>query len=64
MSQFIEMFGDSSVVRLEDKIATQSGGTPNTKKLKYYEGGNIPWLSSSEVYHSRRFRQLICKVDS
>lgn len=48
-SQFIEMFGDSSVVRLEDKIATQSGGTPNTKKLKYYEGGNIPWLSSSEV---------------
>ena len=43
------MFGDSSVVRLEDKIATQSGGTPNTKKLKYYEGGNIPWLSSSEV---------------
>ena len=49
MSQFIEMFGDSSVVRLEDKIATQSGGTPNTKKLKYYEGGNIPWLSSSEV---------------
>lgn len=49
MSQFIEMFGDSSVVRLEDKIATQSGGTPNTKKLKYYEGGNMPWLSSSEV---------------
>lgn len=48
-SQFIEMFGDSSVVRLEDKIATQSGGTPNTKKLKYYEGGNMPWLSSSEV---------------
>lgn len=48
-SQFIEMFGDSPMVKLEDEIKTQSGGTPNTKKQEYYEGGNIPWLSSGEV---------------
>ena len=32
-----------------DYIATQSGGTPNTKKSEYYDGGDIPWLSSGEV---------------
>lgn len=49
MSQFIEMFNDSPLVRLEDHIETQSGGTPNTKKSEYYDGGTIPWLSSGEV---------------
>lgn len=49
MSQFIEMFSDSRMAKLEDNIKTQSGGTPNTKKQEYYEGGNIPWLSSGEV---------------
>ena len=48
-SQFIEMFNDSPLVRLEDHIETQSGGTPNTKKSEYYDGGTIPWLSSGEV---------------
>lgn len=48
-SQFIEMFQDSPLVRLGDHIETQSGGTPNTKKGEYYDGGTIPWLSSGEV---------------
>ena len=43
------MFNDSPLVRLEDHIETQSGGTPNTKKSEYYDGGTIPWLSSGEV---------------
>lgn len=49
MSQFIEMFKDCPIVKLEDNIKTQSGGTPNTKKQEYYNGGDIPWLSSGEV---------------
>ena len=49
MSQFIEMFKDCPIVKLEDNIKTQSGGTPNTKKQVYYNGGDIPWLSSGEV---------------
>ena len=48
-SRFIEMFGDTTKVILGDYIATQSGGTPNTKKSEYYDGGDIPWLSSGEV---------------
>ncbi len=48
-SQFIEMFKDCPIVKLEDNIKTQSGGTPNTKKQEYYNGGDIPWLSSGEV---------------
>lgn len=43
------MFKDAPVVKLGDHIDTQSGGTPNTKKAEYYEGGDIPWLSSGEV---------------
>ena len=49
MSQFIEMFKDTPIVKLEDYISTQSGGTPNTKKHEYYDDGDIPWLSSGEV---------------
>ncbi len=48
-SQFIEMFDQAPKVKLGDYITTQSGGTPNTKKTEYYEGGDIPWLSSGEV---------------
>ena len=48
-SQFIEMFKDAPIVKLGEHINTQSGGTPNTKKTEYYEGGDIPWLSSGEV---------------
>ena len=48
-SQFIEMFKDAPIVKLGEHINTQSGGTPSTKKTEYYEGGDIPWLSSGEV---------------
>ena len=48
-SRFIEMFDQAPKVKLGDYITTQSGGTPNTKKTEYYEGGDIPWLSSGEV---------------
>lgn len=48
-AQFVEMFKNSPVVKLGDYISTQSGGTPNTKKSEYYDGGNIPWLSSGEI---------------
>ena len=43
------MFDQAPKVKLGDYITTQSGGTPNTKKTEYYEGGDIPWLSSGEV---------------
>ncbi|MEP1554968.1 MAG: restriction endonuclease subunit S [Paraglaciecola sp.] len=26
-----------------------SGGTPNTKKIEYWENGSVPWMSSGEV---------------
>ncbi len=48
-SQFIEMFKETVRIKLGDYITTQSGGTPNTKKPEYYEGGTIPWLSSGEI---------------
>ena len=48
MSQFIEMFKESPITKVEDIIKTQSGGTPNTKRSEYY-GGNIPWLTSGEI---------------
>lgn len=48
-AQFIEMFKNSPIVKLGDYISTQSGGTPNTKKSEYYDGGDIPWLSSGEI---------------
>lgn len=48
-SQFIEMFKNTSLVRLGDRVDTQSGGTPNTKKSEYYDDGSIPWLSSGEI---------------
>ena len=43
------MFGDVPTVTLGNNITTQSGGTPNTQKNEYYEGGEIPWLSSGEI---------------
>ena len=43
------MFKNTSLVRLGDRVDTQSGGTPNTKKSEYYDEGSIPWLSSGEI---------------
>ena len=36
-------------VILGDVIKTTSGGTPKSTNRAYYEGGNIPWLTSGEV---------------
>ncbi|QVE20862.1 restriction endonuclease subunit S [Phocoenobacter atlanticus subsp. cyclopteri] len=37
-------------IRLGDiALKITSGGTPNTKKLEYWENGTIPWMSSGEV---------------
>ena len=57
-SQFIEMFGTVDTVTLKDFFDTQSGGTPNTKEVEYYENGNIPWLSSGEINQG-----VICHTD-
>ena len=48
-SQFIEMFKNITSVKIADCCITVSGGTPNTKKIEYYDGGDIPWLSSGEI---------------
>lgn len=48
-SQFIEMFKNIPSVKIADCCITVSGGTPNTKKIEYYDGGDIPWLSSGEI---------------
>lgn len=36
-------------VPISEICTTSSGGTPLTSKKEYYDGGNIPWLTSSEV---------------
>ncbi len=41
--------GKYSEVILGDVIETTSGGTPSSKRPEYYDGGTIPWLTSSEV---------------
>ena len=48
-SQLIEMFKNIPSVKIADCCITVSGGTPNTKKIEYYDGGDIPWLSSGEI---------------
>ena len=49
-SQFIEMFeGNYPLIAIGDEIKTTSGGTPSRKHNEYYDGGTIPWLTSSEV---------------
>lgn len=48
-SRFIEMFQDTKTTSIGDLFETTSGGTPSSKVPEYYEGGTIPWLTSSEV---------------
>ncbi|MDD7481076.1 MAG: restriction endonuclease subunit S, partial [Candidatus Methanomethylophilus alvus] len=50
-SRFIEMFGHNQheVKPLNGLFKTSSGGTPLKGKREYYDGGNIPWLTSGEV---------------
>ena len=56
-SQFIEMFGSEKdnvknypVLRIGDFSECYPGATPSTKKNEYWDGGDIPWMSSGEVY--------------
>lgn len=42
---------ESSIKEIAIRIT--SGGTPSTKKLEYYEGGNIAWLNTKEVNFNR-----------
>ena len=37
------------MVKLGEVFETCSGGTPLTKHKEYYDGGTIPWMTSSEV---------------
>ena len=48
-SQFIEMFGKTKQASIGSLFDTTSGGTPSRTKSSYFDGGNIPWLTSSEV---------------
>jgi type I restriction enzyme, S subunit len=50
-SQFREMFDSSDYpeTTIGDEFITTSGGTPSSKRREYYEGGTIPWMTSSEV---------------
>ena len=33
----------------EISLNVYAGATPNTKVTKYWENGNIPWMSSGEI---------------
>jgi len=52
-SQFIEMFGDARRVPIGSIFSTTSGGTPSRAKNDFFDGGTIPWLTSSEVGQGR-----------
>lgn len=39
--------------KLGDVLETSSGGTPLKNRKDYYEGGNIPWITSGEVRQGR-----------
>ena len=41
--------GNYPLIAIGDEIKTTSGGTPSRKHNEYYDGGTIPWLTSSEV---------------
>jgi len=40
---------DWEVLKIKDIAKTTTGGTPNTKKIEYWENGFIPWMSSGEL---------------
>ncbi|MFH1776912.1 MAG: restriction endonuclease subunit S [Candidatus Omnitrophota bacterium] len=53
-SVFFDMFGDPvgntrqwAVDKVKNICSAESGGTPSTKKKKYWEKGKIPWLGST-----------------
>lgn len=49
-ARFVEMFkGKYDSFKVGEKLKTTSGGTPKSSVSEYYDGGNIPWLTSGEV---------------
>ena len=56
-SRFVEMFEQGNCfprIAVGDVFKTSSGGTPSSKRREeYYEGGDIPWLTSGEVNQNR-----------
>ncbi len=49
-ARFVEMFkGKYDTFKVGEKLKTTSGGTPKSSVGEYYDGGNIPWLTSGEV---------------
>jgi type I restriction enzyme S subunit len=46
--------GEWEVKRLGELAIMSSGGTPSTKNPKYF-GGNIPWVSISDMTHAGKF---------
>jgi restriction endonuclease S subunit len=48
--RFVELFAQGfPIIKLGNVFETCSGGTPSSKNSDYYDGGNIPWLTSGEV---------------
>ena len=49
-ARFVEMFkGKYDLFKVGEKLKTTSGGTPKSSVGEYYDGGDIPWLTSGEV---------------
>ena len=49
-TRFVEMFkGKYNSFKVDEKLKTTSGGTPKSSVSEYYDGGDIPWLTSGEV---------------
>ncbi|MDN5103809.1 restriction endonuclease subunit S, partial [Aliarcobacter butzleri] len=48
IKKLFEKFNDKKIP-ISEICKTASGGTPLTSKKEYYNGGNIPWLTSSEI---------------
>ena len=46
--------------KIKDVCETIGGGTPSTKERSYYEGGNIKWVTPTDITRSRS----ICLLDT
>lgn len=55
IQELFEMFNDKKI-SISEICETASGGTPLTSKKEYYNGGDIPWLTSSEVRTGKIFK--------
>lgn len=59
-AKFMEMFGDVrdnkynyNIRKISEVCECYAGATPSTEQPSYWDGGNIPWMSSGEV--NKRF---------